>query len=110
MSQTALGRAAGITFQQVQKYESGFNRMACSRLYEFSRILHVPVSYFFEEIGAPAAPRGRSPNGPQATSVDSGVDLKGEILRLVRAYYKIGDARVRQHIRSMVKVLAESQS
>ncbi len=50
MSQTALGNSVGLTFQQVQKYERGSNRMGSSRLYEFAKVLDVPVSYFFDEM------------------------------------------------------------
>src|ERR1700735_528426 len=50
LSQEAIGNAIGVTFQQVQKYERGVNRMGASRLFEFSKILSVPVSYFFEEM------------------------------------------------------------
>ncbi|MFZ5779548.1 MAG: helix-turn-helix domain-containing protein [Pseudomonadota bacterium] len=65
MSQTALGNSVGLTFQQVQKYERGSNRMGSSRLYEFAKVLDVPVSYFFDEmpsnalVGRPMSGRGR---------------------------------------------------
>jgi transcriptional regulator with XRE-family HTH domain len=58
MTQTTLGKAVGLTFQQVQKYESGGNRISSSRLFEFSKILNVPVSHFFEEV-APEFATGR---------------------------------------------------
>ncbi|GEP61349.1 helix-turn-helix domain-containing protein [Reyranella soli] len=50
MSQTKVGDAVGLTFQQVQKYERGSNRISSSRLYEFAKVLDVPVSYFFDEM------------------------------------------------------------
>ena len=60
MSQTTLGNAAGITFQQVQKYEGGGNRISSSRLFEFAKILNVPVSHFFEERAPELAKGGGS--------------------------------------------------
>ena len=59
MSQEKLGKAVGLTFQQIQKYERGANRMGSSRLYEFARVLDVPISYFFDEMPA-GVPNGRS--------------------------------------------------
>src|SRR4051812_42442557 len=59
MSQERLGDALGLTFQQVQKYERGANRIGASRLFQLSHILDVPVSYFFDEMAAPGA--GRAP-------------------------------------------------
>jgi transcriptional regulator with XRE-family HTH domain len=64
MSQTKLGNAVGLTFQQIQKYERGSNRIGSSRLYEFAKVLDVPVSYFFDEMpsnalsGRPTSGRG----------------------------------------------------
>ena len=59
MSQTAVGAAVGLTFQQIQKYERGSNRIGSSRLFEFSKALDVPVSYFFEDMPAAARERAR---------------------------------------------------
>ncbi len=59
MSQTALGKAVGITFQQIQKYERGVNRIGASRLFNLSRALDVPVSFFFEDLSPAAAGGGR---------------------------------------------------
>ncbi|HEX9326337.1 MAG TPA: helix-turn-helix transcriptional regulator, partial [Reyranella sp.] len=73
MSQTKLGDAVGLTFQQVQKYERGFNRMGSSRLFEFAKVLDVPVSYFFDEMpsnalsGRPMSGRGRKDFGEAGT-------------------------------------------
>src|SRR5256885_4646469 len=60
MSQEKLGDAIGLTFQQVQKYERGANRIGASRLYDLSRVLDVPVSYFFEEFGETSPVSGTS--------------------------------------------------
>jgi transcriptional regulator with XRE-family HTH domain len=107
MSQTALGNAAGITFQQVQKYEGGGNRISSSRLFEFAKILNVPVSHFFEEM-APGLATGRRKVGrPKSNASDeANINLKHETLQLVRAYYKIRNDGVRQRIRVMVQALA----
>ena len=59
MSQQKLGEAIGLTFQQVQKYERGANRVGSSRMFELARVLDVPISYFFEEMGSDTAQRGR---------------------------------------------------
>src|SRR5208282_5677906 len=61
MSQEQLGKASGLTFQQIQKYEHGTNRMGASRLYQFSRLLNVPVSWFFDEL--PQSISGKGPSG-----------------------------------------------
>src|SRR5580704_10230220 len=70
MSQTALGNAAGITFQQIQKYEGGGNRISSSRLFEFARILDVPVSHFFEEMAPRLATGGRKVGRPKRNASD----------------------------------------
>lgn len=111
MSQTKLGEAVGLTFQQIQKYERGFNRIGSSRLYEFSKVLGVPVSYFFDEMpsnalsGRPLSGRARKSFGEAGTPFAHEKDplIKRETLELVRAYYKIREARVRKRIYEMVK-------
>ncbi|CAN5901084.1 hypothetical protein BH11PSE3_BH11PSE3_25590 [soil metagenome] len=113
MSQTALGAAVGLTFQQVQKYERGSNRISSSRLYEFGKVLDVPVSFFFDEMpanvlaGRPAGGRGRKGFGEAATPFEQDKDplIKRETLELVRAYYKIREERVRRNIFEMVKAV-----
>jgi transcriptional regulator with XRE-family HTH domain len=107
MSQTTLGNAAGITFQQVQKYEGGGNRISSSRLFEFAKILNVPVSHFFEEM-SPELAKGRRKLGRPKSNANDEPDnnTKRETLQLVRAYYKIRNDGVRQTIRVMVQALA----
>jgi transcriptional regulator with XRE-family HTH domain len=107
MSQTALGKAVGLTFQQVQKYERGANRMGSSRLFEFAKVLDVPISFFFEEMDADTAASRRKPGRPKKGEPD--VNTKRETLELVRAYYKIGNEDVRKQIRGMVQELAKHQ-
>jgi transcriptional regulator with XRE-family HTH domain len=108
MNQTALGKAAGIAYQQVQKYESGRDRISSSRLFEFAKILDVPVPYFFEET-APGLSTKRRKVGRRKRNSGGGepdVKLKRETFELVRAYYKIGNDDVRQTVRVMVQALA----
>ena len=97
VSQTSFGKAAGISFQQVQKYERGDNRISSSRLFEFAKILDVPVSHFFEGMAPGAATGGRR---------KAAYTVSRETIELVRAYYKIRNERVRQNILVMVQALA----
>jgi transcriptional regulator with XRE-family HTH domain len=113
MSQTMLGDAVGLTFQQIQKYERGSNRMGSSRLFEFAKVLDVPVSYFFDEMpsnaltGRPMSGRQKKNYGEVATPFDRTKDplIKRETLELVRAYYKIRETRVRKRIFELVKTV-----
>ena len=106
MSLTKLGAAVGLTFQQIQKYERGANRISSSRLYEFAKVLDVPVSFFFDEMTSKAQP-GRPTFIPGKASGKPEKDLliKRETLKLVRAYYRIGHTASRKRIFEMVKAL-----
>ena len=111
MSQEKLGEALGLTFQQVQKYERGANRIGASRLWDLSRVLDCAVQFFFDEMDD--ATQGSSPRNLSETSRD--VDLpendqmtKRETLELVRAYYRIKDYHVRRRIYDLAKSLATS--
>jgi transcriptional regulator with XRE-family HTH domain len=116
MSQAALGKGVGLTFQQIQKYEGGSNRIGSSRLFEFAKVLDVPVSYFFDEMPSkvlasrPKLGRGRKGFGEAGTPFEQAKDpfIKRETLELVRAYYKIREARVRKHIFAMVKAIGDA--
>jgi transcriptional regulator with XRE-family HTH domain len=102
MSQEKLGDALGLTFQQVQKYERGANRIGSSRLYELSQILDVPISFFFDDMpGAPRPANAVQEAGPDAYEADQ--LSRRETLELVRAYYRIGDDTVRKRIFELVK-------
>ena len=109
ISQDKLGQAVDLTFQQIQKYERGANRIGASRLFEFSRILDVPVEFFFEGIqSTPAATKGKAglSDGEQA-AVDGDPMAKRETLELVRAYYKIPDARVRKRLYELIRSIGD---
>lgn len=110
LSQTDLGSFVGLAFQQIQKYERGSNRISSSRLYEFSRILDVPVTYFFEDMPASGTVRSRKRIADLGLPFAKQKDLliKRETLELVRAYYKIRDNSVRKHIFGTVIALAGS--
>ena len=105
MSQERLGDLLGLTFQQVQKYEKGVNRIGAGRLFEVSRILNVPVDFFYEGVneGAPGSPE--SDGAPVMDFVSS-----GEGLQLSLAFMKIKDAKVRKRVLDLVKSLAEEES
>ena len=107
VSQLELGEALGLTFQQIQKYEKGTNRVGASRLQAISGILNVPVSFFFED-----APDGNPANTPagmaEASSSNYVVDFlsSSEGLQLNRSFVKISDPKVRRKIVDLVKALA----
>jgi len=113
MKQFKLGDAVNLSFQQIQKYEQGSNRVSSSRLFEFAKVLGVPVSYFFDEMpanalaGRPMSGRRRSGFGEVATPFEQDKDpmAKRETLELVHAYYKVRQARVRKRIFEMVKAV-----
>ncbi len=105
MSQERLGDAMGLTFQQVQKYEKGVNRIGASRLFHISRILDVPVQFFFEE-----APQldGLAVTGmaePESETFILEFLNSREGLELNRAFVKIGDPKVRKRIVDIVRAL-----
>ncbi len=112
MSQENLGEAVGVTFQQIQKYERGLNRIGSSRLYEFSRILNVPVSYFFDEMfdeaNSPAIPQKQAYMADREGGFEYEKLGNKEVLTLVRSYYEIEDPLVRKRILSLVKSLGPS--
>ena len=106
MSQEKLGESLGITFQQIQKYEKGTNRVGASRLQNISAILNVPVSFFFED--APGAEPASASGSAEASSSNYVVDFlsSSEGLQLNRAFVKINDPKVRRRIVDLVKALA----
>ena len=113
LSQEKLGEAVGLTFQQIQKYERGANRIGASRLFEFSRILDVPVSFFFDDMAERAKVReGQEAVGladqPQA-ALEPDPLTRRETLELVRAYYRIGDPQVRKRLFELAKSLGTSE-
>lgn len=111
MSQDKLGQALGLTFQQVQKYERGSNRIGSSRLYQLGQILDVPVSHFFDEMpeDIAASQRGHGARGlaDQAQQPYGDDSLtRRETLELARAYYRITDPKVRKQLFELTKSLS----
>ncbi len=113
MSQEKLGEAIGLTFQQVQKYERGANRIGASRLFDLSRVLDVPVSFFFDDMSddiSQQSPRMMVAGLAEeiATSFEADPMTKRETLELVRAYYRITDPHVRRRVFDLAKALANA--
>ena len=107
MSQEKLGNALGLTFQQVQKYEKGTNRIGASRLQQISHILQVPVSFFFE--GAPnlsGRPEGMGEAPSPAYVSDFLATSDG--LNLTKAFMRIKDSKLRRRIVDLVEQIAGS--
>lgn len=101
LSQTQLGNELGVTFQQVQKYERGTNRIGSSRLFRMSTTLDVPVAYFFE---------GAETKLPGYNAAIEGMDEdafeRQETQELVEAYYRIADPRIRKKVLGLARLLA----
>ncbi len=101
MSQEKLAQPLGLTFQQIQKYERGANRIGSSRLFKLSQILDVPVSFFFDGMTEETTTTGGAapPEDPSCPDTLT----KRETLELVRAYYRIPDERLRRKVFELVK-------
>jgi transcriptional regulator with XRE-family HTH domain len=104
MSQEKLGFALGLTFQQVQKYEKGMNRIGASRLQQISHILQVPVAFFFEGAPNALAPQG-SASALSIAEIDDFIS-DSEGLRLIRAFMRIDNATLRRRIVMLVQEIA----
>ena len=115
MSQERLGEALSLTFQQVQKYERGVNRVGASRLFDLSRVLDVPISFFYDDMPEPLATLHGTHQTTRAAGgfADSQDGFGGngndellnrrETLELVRAYYRINDPTVRKRMFELIK-------
>ncbi len=107
-SQNKIGEMTGITFQQVQKYEKGLNRIGSSRLYEFAKILKVPVSYFFEQYELTFGNNGVLADNK--ASFDDNKDIsEKEILTLIKNFTAIKDPNVRKSIITLTKTLSKKE-
>ncbi len=108
LSQEKLGKAVSLTFQQIQKYERGANRIGSSRLYQLATILDVPVSFFFDGVEERLAREGGGVSGGEQEAFESDQLSRRETLELVRAYYRITDPAVRKKIFDLVKAVSGS--
>lgn len=110
LSQERLGEAVGLTFQQIQKYERGANRIGASRMYDLAHVLDVPVSFFFDDMPDDVKQRDAAPVNvavdDEATGAEPNPLNRRETLELVRAYYRISSARVRKRMFELVKAVA----
>jgi transcriptional regulator with XRE-family HTH domain len=101
MSQTKLGEALDITFQQVQKYERGANRISASRLFHLGEVLDVPISFFFDDMPSMVALKAFSP-----TKSDSNLAERKEVGELTRAYYEIPDKALRHSLCEIMRAMS----
>ena len=107
LSQRKLGAAIGVSYQHLQQYERGTNRIAASRLFQFSLVLNVPITFFFDDMPAEvAAPTGRRKKASKPF-VDDPV-ISRETLEFVRSCYRLPTTAVRQSVRELAKCLADN--
>ncbi|MCP4385501.1 MAG: helix-turn-helix transcriptional regulator [Hyphomicrobiales bacterium] len=105
MSQEKLGDSLGITFQQIQKYEKGTNRIGASRLQNIARVLNVPISFFFEDApGGEQAASGMAE--PQSASYVVDFLSSAEGIQLNKAFVRIKDAKVRRKVIDLVRSIS----
>lgn len=108
MSQTALAQACGITFQQVQKYENGANRVSASRLWQFAAIFGVPVDYFFEGLSRHkiSTETMQTIDAERRGNVPRSGEIDAELVKLARALAKLTDARMKAKLMAMIAALS----
>ena len=111
LSQEKLGEAVGLTFQQIQKYERGANRIGASRMYDLAHVLDVPPAFFFEDMPDEIKKRDDAPQDSLGVHTLEEADkdplTRRETLELVRAYYKVGSHPVRKRVFELIKSLAK---
>lgn len=103
LSQTGLAKSIGITFQQIQKYEAGKNRIGAGRLFEISEILEVPVTFFYQELPRANRNRALSDETEQEEYINDSEINDRETLELVKAYHKILDSNLRKKLLETIK-------
>ena len=107
-----LAKAVGVTYQQLQKYERGVNRIGASRLFNLSRVLDVPISFFFEDLSPAAAGGGKRrtrglSEAPAAVLTPDSLS-KPETVELIRAYYRVKDPQLRKRVLDLLKALGKA--
>lgn len=111
MSQDRLGEALGLTFQQVQKYEKGVNRIGASRIFEIAKILDVPIQYFYDDFEGRAAENfGFAENNNEDDAGFMQLLHSPEGVQLCRHFAEIRDPKVRKRVLDLVKTLSEGES
>ena len=108
MSQEKLGERLGLTFQQVQKYEKGVNRIGAGRLYQMAHILGVPISYFYEDVSNEAPPATHVASDRAKPPVMEFLS-SGEGLQLALSFMRIREPKVRKRVIDLVKSLADGE-
>lgn len=108
LSQESVGKQIGVTFQQIQKYERGINRMGASRLYDFAKALGIHVSYFFEGFGNYTMDDANTVMGaaePNIATFENDSVSNRETLEVMRAYYRIKNPAVRKRVIDLIKAM-----
>lgn len=110
ISQHKIGVMTGVTFQQIQKYEKGSNRISCSRLFEFAKILSVPIEYFFDGLSKSTSLNNSIFRDNEDTFSYSGSNVEErEILSLIKYFTKIKDKNTRKSVLNLAKSLSKEQ-
>ncbi len=107
MSQEKLAEAIGLTFQQVQKYEKGLNRIGAARLWQISNILQTPISFFYEDINKD---NSKSSIAENTTEIEYDLMQRKETVDLIRYYYQIEDPKIAKNVLNLVKSIASSSN
>ena len=111
ITQQQLAKMLGLAFQQIQKYEKGGNRIGASRLWDISKVLGVPVGFFYEEIDAETdaqSPRPKNDDEEYLKELASDPMQREETLKLVRAYYKIHNRTLAKNLLNVIETASKS--
>jgi len=112
-SQGEVGKTSGVTFQQVQKYENGQNRLCCARLYEISRNLKIPISFFFDGFAAyKAKMEGRKLTPEEAAEEKKSHPLwleMSDTIKMMRLYNDVGDKNIKQAVKKLLKAARDKE-
>lgn len=109
LTQSQLATSVGLTFQQIQKYEKGANRVSASKLYEISHVLDVPVSFFFDDLPPSRLGAQRPYAEPPASTMPPDVLDKRETLEQLRSFLRIRDPLVRKRIAQLITAVVTAQ-
>jgi len=112
LTMQTLAKAVGVTYQQLQKYEWGVNRIGASRLFNLSQVLDVPISFFFDDLSPAAAGAGRKRRAKgfseaSATALDFDVLSNRETIKLIRAYYRVTDPQLRKRVLDLLEAIGK---